>query len=630
MCGFVAMIGLNGRLPVKHVVLNMTHSIKHRGPDEEGTFFSGPVGFGFRRLSILDLSPAAHQPMLSPDKRLVLIFNGEIYNYKEIREELKSLGHQFKSTGDTEVLLHAYIQWGSECLNKLNGMWAFLIYDMHRQIIFGSRDRFGKKPLYRFKTGDHVFFFSEIKSILESGHYQRDINWEMAARFLLKSNLDTVVQGSQTFFKDIVQVSASTAFEIDLNGNYRDWVYWSLPDQNSFGHDESLPESFYGILRDSVNLRLRSDVPLGVFLSGGLDSTSVVCSIADILKVVSPDANNGLTAFSYHAPEFDESKYVDETVQSTGANLTRFMPTPTDLWDRLNQFLWYQDEPVHSFASIIFFELCKLAKQNGIKVILAGGGADEYIAGYFNYFRTYWHSLARELKFRELLRETTLFCKVHGANHWQILSTIIRSLLSHELHRIALTKATLHKRQIHKIKSNSWFSKELTKHFTENHLEYKKRNLHNDLKRSVELFPLPLYLREDDRSTMAHSIEGRSPFLDYRLVEFTFQLHDHWKLKGSWNKYILREAMKNKIPENIRTRPDKMGFSIPQKKWFSGSLYEPLRDLIASQSFRERGIYQTTAIKRDLEYHKQGEIDMSSRFFNLLQFELWHQLKIHN
>ena len=277
MCGLVGMVALSGAKAEPSVIQQMSAVLRHRGPDDEGIYISGPVGFGFRRLSILDLSPAGHQPMFSRDRQIVLVFNGEIYNYIELRQALEALGHTFDSSGDTEVLLHAYLEWGRDCVNKLNGMWAFLIYDVQHGKIFGSRDRFGKKPLYRYRSGDFLFFASEIKAILASGYWRGEANWKMVSQFLLYGDMTQLDDNPQTFYTAIEQLPAGSAFEVDLQGEYHEWRYWSLADLSD--SDVINPvQSFCEIFDDAVRVRLRSDVPVGIFLSGGLDSTAILCT----------------------------------------------------------------------------------------------------------------------------------------------------------------------------------------------------------------------------------------------------------------------------------------------------------------------------------------------------------------
>ncbi len=627
MCGFVAMLSLNGNKVDQSVVDRMTTTIKHRGPDDEGYYLSGPVGLGFRRLSILDVSPTGHQPMFSPDGQKVLVFNGEIYNYIELRKELQALGHRFKSSGDTEVLLHAYLEWGGECLEKLNGMWAFIIYDIRKGKLFGSRDRFGKKPLYRYRCGDYVIFASEIKAILSSGYYQGGPNWPLVSRFLLGENLSGIDQDNQSFYSGILQVPGGSAFELDLNGQSREWRFWSLSDCCANNSIMDPAKSYYERFEDAVRLRLRSDVPLGVFLSGGVDSTSVICTLDNINKKNANVSNSPITAISFHSPEFDESTYIADTIQQTGAELIRCEPDPRQLWNSLERLLFYQDEPVHSFAAVIFFELCRVASENGIKVMLIGGGADEYLAGDFSYFSNYWCTLLRSGHVREVWNEIGSYCVVHGDAQRSLFLRCLIHLLKAESRRLQVIRMLESWKRYKKLGTNSWFVPELSDHLQMDDPGYQKQTLDLALKRSIERYPLPIYLREDDRSTMAHSIEGRSPFLDYRLVSLAFQLPNNWKLRGPWNKYVLREAMYKRIPESVRSRPDKMGFSVPHREWFADLLYEPMLDLLGSQEFRERGIYKIDAIRRDLKLHREGKVNLTNRLFNLVQFEIWSKLE---
>ena len=629
MCGLVGVVALNGAPLDSPVIKQMSVTLRHRGPDDEGTYVSGSIGFGFRRLSILDLSPIGHQPMSSQDGHTVLVFNGEIYNYIELRKELQTLGHEFTSSGDTEVLLHAYLEWGRECLNRLNGMWAFLIYDKRRGKIFGARDRFGKKPLYRYRCGDYIFFGSEIKAILASGHYCGGPNWGAISKFLLQGNLDSLDESRQTFYSGIEQLPAGSAFELDLQGRLNEWRFWSLADLS--GSEVRNPaESFYEIFEDALRLRLRSDVPIGIFLSGGLDSTSMICTLAKIRNGSVPGPTSSLLAFSYQAKEYDESAYITDTVGQTGAHLIRFCPDPRQLWNRLEQVLWYQDEPVHSIIAVITFELSRLAAASGVKVILNGGGADEFLAGYHNLFGNYWYTLLRAGHVREAWHEICAYCSAHGGNPRAFFQKSLYTQLKSVVGRVPAYRRLARWKHFSELKKGSWFTPELSQHLpVENH-KYSEPTLDSALKRCVECAPLPFYLRLEDRNAMAHSIEARMPFLDYRLVSLAFQLPANWKMRGPCNKYVLREAMRRRIPESVQNRLDKMGFPVPTKNWFSNALNEPVQDLLSSREVRERGIYNVDTIRRDLELHRQGKGDVSGKFFNLAQFEIWSKLgKIH-
>jgi asparagine synthase (glutamine-hydrolysing) len=610
MCGFVGMIGLNGIKPDPLVIQQMSDVIRHRGPDDEGMYVGGAVGFGFRRLSILDLSPSGHQPVISEDGQTVLVFNGEIYNYIELREELESLGHRLRSSGDSEVLLHAYLQWGHECLTKMNGMWAFLIYDKRKAKLFGARDRFGKKPLFFSRCENYMFFGSEIKAILASGYYRGGQNWPMVAQFLLQGRLNRMSEGRQTFYSGIEEIPAGSAFEMDFRGQLKEWRYWSL--SISSENNIKAPQSvFYDLFVDAVRLRLRSDVPLGIFLSGGLDSTSIACTIAKIKANHLGGSNGNFFAFSYQAKEFDESIYIHDTVKQTGASIIPFHPDPKNLWNTLERFLWHQDEPVHDMAAIVTFELSRLAAEHGVKVILNGGGADEILAGYFHYFSSYWLSLLCAKGSWETWQEINAFCQEHkGSPISLFLKTLLGQVKASLCRNSAYRKlAGWRRRRLGTI--HPWYTPEL-----EDYLQWEEQDisgsfLSSELKRSVEVEPLPLYLRMEDRNSMAHSVEERMPFLDHRLVSLAFQLPEHWKMRGSMNKYVLREAMRDKIPESVRGRLDKMGFPVPRKSWLANELFEPMQDVLNSQATRERGFYNLTRIRKDLESHRLGKIDIS-------------------
>jgi asparagine synthase (glutamine-hydrolysing) len=618
MCGIVGMIGLNGRKADPTVIQAMTSSLLHRGPDDGAIKISDSVGFGFRRLAILDLSPAANQPMVSGDGKLILVFNGEIFNYVEIRNELQALGHTFKSSGDTEVLLHAYGEWGRECLHKLNGMWAFVIYDLNRNVLFGSRDRFGIKPLYYYRDQDYALFGSEIKAILASRLYRNKANWKIIADFLLEGRLD---QTNESFYEGILQLPSGTAFEISLDGEMKIWRYWSVGELAYRGIDDPVG-LFADIFEDSVRLHMRSDVPVGVCLSGGLDSTSIICAVARLWN----GSSQPLLAFSYNAAEFDESSYVADTIRQTQARLKQLQTGPLQLWDSLAKVLSFHDEPVYSMTALVGFELMGLAAANGVKVVLNGQGSDETVAGYPSFFRDYWYTLLRDGRIREVWKEIDSYKSAHEANPATLFLNVIRHLLQVELSRARAYRRLARWKQRKKVLGRGWFTGDLAGYLTGGEYNDDDWTLNAVLRRSIERAPLPFILRVEDRNSMAHSVEARLPFLDFRLVSLAFNMAANWKMRGPWNKYILREAMRERIPESVRSRVDKMGFPVPARKWFSSVLYERVRDVIESREVRERGIYNVGEIRRDLERHREGEIDVSDKLFDLVQIELWSQL----
>ncbi|HNM18856.1 MAG: asparagine synthase (glutamine-hydrolyzing) [Nitrospira sp.] len=622
MCGIAVAIGLNGRPVERAAVERMAKSLLHRGPDDGGIYMDGAVGMGFRRLSILDLSEAGHQPMVSQDGQYVLVFNGEIFNYVELRDELRKLGYQFRSSGDSEVLLAAYREWGRECLPKLNGMWAFVIYDRRHRRLFGSRDRFGVKPLYYSRDHTVIQFASEIKALRASGYQRVGINWRIASRFLLEGRLDS---HNETFYDGIEQIPPGSGFEVGLDGAWHQWTFWTL---------DALPKTiapdpaatFGDLFEDSVRIRMRSDVPVGVCLSGGLDSTAIICAAARHRDESAGTQPESLQAFCYMAKEFDESKYIADTLLQTHAQLRQLETSPAELWNDVRKVLWFQDEPVHTMTAVVGYQLMRLAASQGIRVVLNGQGADETIGGYSSYFQDYWVSLLQQGRVGAAWQAVKAYTEAHGGNSRARMTAAASRCISWEMYKIGSYRTWAQARRQARIRQNPWFSGDLTKHFISEDTPPSSAALSTALKQSVISAPLPLYLRIEDRNSMAHSVEARLPFLDYRLVSFVCGLSDEWKVRGPWNKYVLREGMKGRIPESVRSRVDKMGFPTASKKWFAHDLYEPLREILASRTLRERGIYNTGALIADLDRHRRGEADFSNRLFHVAEFEILSDL----
>ena len=622
MCGFSAVLALDGSRPDDDVVTRMCGLIAHRGPDDVGFFKEAHAAFAFRRLAILDLAASSHQPMLSHDGRHVIVFNGEIYNFLELRDELKTLGHEFRSDGDTEVLLAAYRQWGEDCLQRLNGMWAFLIYDQHAKSLFGARDRFGVKPLFVYRDARAIVLSSELKAIRDSGIASLSINWRTAAFHLLQDELDA---RTETFYERVEQIPAGTAFAIDAKGRMTSRRYWSLDRVMQTHAKEADPVArFRELFADSVRLRLRSDVPVGVQLSGGLDSTSIITTMSHQLGVL---GGAELFAFCYMAPQFDETPQIEATLTQTGATLVRLKTTARELWDDLQKHLWYQDEPVHSFTSVVGYQLMKLARAHGVKVLLNGQGADEVLAGYANYFNDYWLELLLSGQVRTCWREMNDFAHVHGervsalrgANMLRALRTLASRLPGHE--------ALARRKRQERVLANPWVSRRVKASWLEaqDHRRHLSVNLRGALRDSVERTPLPLYLRVEDRNSMAHGVEVRLPFLDYRLVAMAFQLDAGWKLNGGHTKVLLRRSMQGHIPDVVRTQVRKLGFPTPVEEWFRNELYEPLQDLLASPRVREADIWNVDFVREAARRHRDGELSCGGRLFDVVQTSMWLQ-----
>lgn len=516
MCGFVAVLPHRDATVDPESLGKMTAALVHRGPDAQGLHVSAKGGLGFRRLSILDLAESGNQPMASADGKHVLVFNGEIYNYVELREELRALGHQFRSTGDSEVLLSAYREWGSACVERLNGMWAFLILDTVSGKVFGARDRFGVKPLYYHRTPERTIFASEVKAIRDSGLIEPRVNWSVVSRWLLADRLDV---DTSTFIAGISSVPAGSAFEIDPDGSMRLWRYWRIPSREEVDDSEA-PRAFAELFEDAVRLRLRSDVPVGVLLSGGLDSTAIICAMARQMR--GDAAAAPLNAFCFMAPEYDETPYIEATLGETGARLHRLEIRPDELWRDVEVHLSYQDEPVHSPTSVIGFKLMQLAREHDVKVLLNGQGADEVLGGYPSYFVDYWSALIAKGRFSEALREKRRYGEVHGDESASALfAKAVRRVGRHVVHRVPGYDSLGRRHRRVQARRHSWYRGAVVESACLDADDY-PLSLTAQLRESVERAPLPLYLRVEDRNSMAHSVEVRLPFLDYRLVSLSF------------------------------------------------------------------------------------------------------------
>jgi asparagine synthase (glutamine-hydrolysing) len=615
MCGLVGILNLAGGTTADQVLARMVSIIAHRGPDDSGTYHKGPVALGFRRLSILDLTPTGHQPMSVEDGKLTIVFNGEIYNFVELRRELEGFGHRFHSSGDTEVLARAYLQWGTACLTRLNGMWSFLIHDRSNGTVFGSRDRFGIKPLFIARTERALLFASEIKSILASGLVSPEIDWATAATFLAEGAID---EDENTFYKGIQQIRPAHAFVATPGGGYRAWRYWNVEETDTEVHDTPA-EAYAALFEDAVRVHMRSDVPVAVHLSGGLDSTSILCAAARVRA--DAGALDPITAFSYMPREFDEGRYIRETVAKTGAVLVELNMEEGDLLSDIRDMLWYQDEPVHSLTALVGFRLMRLTAQYGVKVVLNGQGADETLAGYPSYFGVHWSDLLADGRVATATGEILRYAAIHkmplirlfnaSLSRWAFGRLKASSTYRQFALRAKSGRAVLH----------PWLQQDFLA--TRRPRPSKSDgSLPEVLKWSVEHGPLPLFLRVEDRNAMAHSVEARVPFLDHRLVSFAWHLPSAWKLKGPWNKFILREAMRERIPEAVRLRPDKMGFPVPDARWVAGSLYDLLNDMLTSRTVEDRGIYRARDALRRLEQVKRGEEADIGPLFDIAQIEM--------
>ncbi|NQT48187.1 MAG: asparagine synthase (glutamine-hydrolyzing), partial [Chloroflexi bacterium] len=601
MCGIVAIYDIPKKPIDPCMVSSMTRALAHRGPDDEGfwccqtetadwAMFSGEdstegirkryphiasaeknynLCFGHRRLSIIELSEAGHQPMGNQDGTLWIIYNGEIYNFPEIKEELKAKGYKFQSNSDTEVILHAYEEWGIECLERFNGMWAFALWDARKQRLFCARDRFGIKPLYYYFDGRRLILASEIKAILQDRSVPREPNEQMIYDYLVYGYLDHT---EGTFFRGIGQLPPAHYLLI-RDGHLEIKRYWDLdPNRKPFpcldGTDGAYARHFYELFEDAIRLRLRSDVPIGTCLSGGLDSSSIVCAANRLMfsgdgmdSSVVGDRQKTFSACS-DIEEYDERPFIKPVLASTGAEANFVFPAGEDVFDMISDVIWHQDEPFGSLSIFAQWHVMKLAKERGVKVLLDGQGGDELLAGYVPYYSYYLLDLAKRGRLVRLGREIGAYASLHDRSR---LSTVAKAITINLPPGLKLAvKKLLSYPDVAALEPDFAARRRKDEHFPARFGDVLTDNLYRD----VTVRNLPALLHYEDRNSMAFSIEARVPFLDYRLVEYLFSLPADQKVREGFTKVILREAMKGILPEEVRQRTDKMGFVTPQDVWF--------------------------------------------------------------
>ncbi|MBD8487341.1 asparagine synthase (glutamine-hydrolyzing) [Echinicola sp. CAU 1574] len=600
MCGISGIINFQNELVKESEIREMMEKMKHRGPDDEGVFIHNRVGIGFVRLSILDLSPAGHQPMFSKDENLVIAFNGEIFNYIEIRDVLKCK-YQFITDTDTEVVLASYQEWGEKCLDRLNGMFAFVIFDKRKDEIFGARDRFGVKPFYYYLTEEKLVFASEIKSLMP--HLKKkEANDKLIYDYLLFNRNN---HPSETFFRDIKKLEHGSYFKLTKNDLIIEKWYVL---KNRLKSNQSLsPEDYRKLLKDSLKLRLRADVKIGVTLSGGIDSSAVTSCLIEDCGV--DDLNTFSVVFDKNDPN-DESDYIDEY-----NGIVKYMhsvsPTADDFFNEFENFIWIQSEPMPNTGTYIQFKVMELASKH-VKVTLDGQGADEQLAGYHYFFGSYYLELLKQFKIRLFFAEIIAYIKKH--KKIDALKYLSYFLFPQKLQVRA---------QGQKYRSvNKSFIKR-NKNYYINKVLFKPKNLNDYLLQHFE-YKLEHLLRYEDLNSMCFSIESRVPFLDYRLVEATLSTPSNQKIKNGETKHLLRESVKDILPKKIINRKDKKGFSNPREKWFRSEKFKSyIFDLINSESFKNRGYFDSAIANSQYKKHLKGKEDVSKEIWKWINLEIW-------
>ncbi|MBI4835411.1 MAG: asparagine synthase (glutamine-hydrolyzing) [Planctomycetes bacterium] len=596
MCGIAGIVSLNNKPVDAEALGRMTDIVRHRGPDGEGFLLFGSsgnriidkssdlsvykntswsVGLGHRRLSIIDLTDAGCQPMSYSNGKLWIIHNGEVYNYIELRKELEAKGYSFKSQTDTEVIMAAYEEWGVNCLSKFNGMWSFAILDLRKNILFCSRDRAGVKPFYYYFDGNYFIFGSEIKQILSHQNVAKEIKTGVLFDYLVYGLLD---HSEETFYQGIKQLRGAHYLEIPLGKQGympKPVRYWdiNLNSKLTGCSDREYEEIFLNLFEDSIKLRLRSDVPIGSCLSGGLDSSGIVCVVNKLLQLENKTDLQKTFSSCFENRIYDERQFIHKITGFTKVKPYYTFPSGKKLFEEIERFVWHQDEPVISSSPYAQWNVFRLAKESGVTVMLDGQGADEIFAGYPTYYAVYLIQLLKQLRFSALSAELSGYCRVRKSSLAKIAGDLFSAYLSRRLYRI------FDRRVRHEIKwLNTDFWQEGVKQSPHNkYLQMlKKENPYEgagDLtKKLYEMFvsaSLPALLRYEDKNSMAFSIESRVPFLDYRIVEFVFSAPDNQKIRNGWTKYLYRQAMKGILPEEVRLRRDKMGFVTPEDIWLT-------------------------------------------------------------
>lgn len=605
------MCGINGfNWPDKQIIERMNDTVRHRGPDGEGTYIDDYVSLGHRRLAIIDLTEKGKQPMCNEDGSIWLVYNGEIYNFRELRKELEQKGHLFKSNTDAEVIIHAYEEWQLKCLARFNGMFAFAIYDSRKDTLFLARDRFGIKPLYYYVDKSRFIFSSEIKGILIHS-IERKPNERNIFDYLCFNLLH---HRCETFFENIYKLPPSHYLIYDLENrslSIKEW--YKLQVKSTDMNEEERTERVRSLLSDSIRLRMAADVPVGSCLSGGLDSSSIVCIMRELL----PEGDIETFSSVFPGEKIDESHFVSEV--ATFARLKSYTVSPEegDSLADLNDLVITQEEPVLSLAGLYAqYKVMKLAYENGMKVLLDGQGGDELFGGYTYYFGFYFYELFKRLSWYRMSKEMLLYLKY------------FQNLLSFQVFGFLLLPEWF-KCRLWRTRAK-WISHELYERFAEDRTvdpRWSVKSLNEGLLVTICRSALPHLLIWEDKNSMRWSVETRLPFLDYRLVEMVVALPPEEKLRDGLTKYIFRKAVDESLPERIRHRRDKIGFAVPEGRWLRHPrVVEFVKDIIESASFKGRPYWDHQQIGKQFELYVngQGSTERDPRdIWKWVSLELW-------
>ncbi|MCX8056410.1 MAG: asparagine synthase (glutamine-hydrolyzing) [Ignavibacteria bacterium] len=627
MCGICGIISFDNSTIDEKILVQMRDEMKHRGPDDEGIFINpeGKVGFGFRRLAIIDLSPVANQPMSNHDKSVWIVFNGEIYNHLEVRKELEQKGYKYKSRSDTETIIYAYEEYGIDFIHKLNGMFAIAIWDEREKLFIAYRDRIGKKPFYyTFQNGKFIFA-SEIKSILKTPYVKKEINLNSLSHYLTF----LIPPSPDTMFEGIKKLPPGHRLIINQSGEIKIEEYYDVlnSDNEVLEMDETvIKQNIVKLLRQAIKDRMISDVPFGVFLSGGIDSSTNVALMAELMDRPVDTFSIGFKDFPYN----NEFEYARKVAQVFKTNHHEIQIDAKDALEFFPKLVYHQDEPLADPVCIPLFFVSKLARDNGTIVVQVGEGSDEEFAGYP------W--MLRELKLSKL--NQNLF-KNFPSIFKSALYSITKKLWEDEGKLLELD-------YIRRIKDNQSIYWGGAVNFT---LEHKKKLLLQDLNNSYEKINsiyqkyfskskvndllrqmiylefknrLPeLLLMRVDKMSMATSVEARVPFLDYRLVEYSFKINSQIKIKNNTTKYILKKAVEGIIPNEIIYRK-KQGFAAPMNYWLKNELAKFTEHYLINSKIHKLNLFNKDFIKFLIASPLSDRYDFVQNTWNLLNLFMWY------
>lgn len=623
MCGICGKINLEGSPVDEPLLRRMTSALTHRGPDDEGVYLKQNVGLGHKRLSIIDLSEHAHQPMCNEDGKVWIVFNGEIYNFPDLRDDLIKRGHSFRSKSDTETIIHLYEEHGVECLTHLRGMFAFAVWDERDQTLFLARDRIGKKPLFYYCDDKTFLFGSEIKAIIADRNILRMPDYTAIHHYLTFQD----VPSPWTAFEGIRKLPPAH-YMLLKNGKTEIKRYWKLSylPKHSLGFDD-LKNEIIERLKEAVKIRLISDVPLGAFLSGGIDSSAVVALMSGIM-------NEPVKTFSIGFKEqaYDELKYARMIAEKYNTDHTEFIVEPNAL-DVLPKLVWHYNEPFADSSAIPTYYVSKLAREH-VKVILNGDGGDENFAGYGRYAANEFSRMIQKffpVSFAKMLLPIVMMFP-HGGDQdnffWRVKRFLQEYIRSPELRNAGWLcnfttemKAEMYTQDFSKkVSAADSFDIMMDKYTEAEAASFIDKTLYAD----VMMYLPDALLVKVDVASMANSLEARSPFLDHQFMEFVAGIPAELKLRGRGTKYILKQAFSGILPHTVIYRP-KMGFGVPIDHWFRNELKGMAYDILLGRGSIERGYFKKKIVKKILDEHVSGKWNWQNHIYNLLMLELWHR-----